>query len=338
MKNSNRNMYQRFVEMIGPDYVFFSRHIDGTVTYINPHVKEIIGISADTIIGKKWYEVFNMTDETIEIGNQSNIEMIAGEISPPFIMEFFDAFQNKKSFEIQQRPIFNNNNEVIGVDGIAKDITQQKLMEEEMESSLKEKEILLSEIHHRVKNNMQIIISLLKLQAGKSDNKQHVDMFTEIENRIRSMAIVHETLYLSKNFANIDFNGYVKTISNHLLRSFAVIPDKIKLKREIENIPLKLDNAIPCGLIINELVSNALKYAFPEEGEGEIKITLRSINDDQIELTVSDNGIGIPAEIDMEKTESLGLQLVQLLAENQLDGTLELDRDGGTAFRIRFER
>jgi PAS domain S-box-containing protein len=217
------------------------------------------------------------------------------------------------------------------------DITDRKQAEEQIKQNLKEKEILLSEIHHRVKNNMQVISSLLKLQSAKIEDKKYLDMFKDSENRIKSMALVHEKLYQSKDFASIDFNGYVKSIANPLIRNHTVNPDRIKLNIEIEDVPLELDNAIPCGLIINELISNSLKYAFPKDREGGIDIVLKAINSDEIELTVSDDGIGIPAEIDIGKTESLGLQLVQILAENQLDGTLELNRDGGTAFKIRFE-
>ena len=218
------------------------------------------------------------------------------------------------------------------------DITERKQAEEQMKQNLKEKEILLSEIHHRVKNNMQVISSLLKLQSAKIEDKKYVEMFKESENRIKSMALIHEKLYQSGDFANVDFNGYVKSIANDLIRSYAVTPDKIKLNTKIEDVSLGLDNAIPCGLIVNELISNSLKYAFPKDRKGEIKITFRAINSHEIEFTVSDDGIGIPAEMDIRETESLGLQLVQLLAENQLDGKIELDRDGGTAFRIRFER
>ena len=212
----------------------------------------------------------------------------------------------------------------------------RKQAEEQIKQNLKEKEILLSEIHHRVKNNMQVISSLLKLQSAKIEDKKYVDLFKDSENRIRSMSLIHEKLYQSKDFANVDFNGYVKSIANDLIRSYAVAPDKIRLNTKIEDVSLGLDNAIPCGLIINELISNSLKYAFPKDREGEINIVLRAINSHEIELTVSDDGIGIPAEMDIRETESLGLQLVQLLAENQLDGKIEVDRDGGTAFRIRF--
>jgi len=214
--------------------------------------------------------------------------------------------------------------------------SDRKHDEEQIRSSLKEKEILLGEIHHRVKNNMQIISSLLKLQSSKINDEKQVDIFKNAENRIRTMSLIHETLYQSKDFANVDFNGYVKSISNYLLRSYIVISGAIKLNLEIEDITLGLDHAIPCGLIINELVSNSLKHAFPKGREGEIKIALRTINDHEVELTVSDDGVGIPREIDMGNPETLGLELVQILAENQLDGTLELERDGGTEFRIRF--
>ena len=214
--------------------------------------------------------------------------------------------------------------------------SDRKHDEEQIRSSLKEKEILLGEIHHRVKNNMQIISSLLKLQSSKINDEKQVDIFKNAEDRIRSMSLIHETLYQSKDFANVDFNGYVKSISNYLLRSYIVTSGAIKLNLEIEDITLGLDHAIPCGLIINELVSNSLKHAFPKGREGEIKIALRTINDHEVELTVSDDGVGIPREIDMGNPETLGLELVQILAENQLDGTLELERDGGTEFRIRF--
>ena len=217
------------------------------------------------------------------------------------------------------------------------DITERKQAEEQIKQNLKEKEILLSEIHHRVKNNMQVISSLLKLQSAKIEDKKYVEMFKESENRIRSMSLIHEKLYQSGDFANVDFNGYVKSIANDLIRSYAVTPDKIKLNTKIEDVSLGLDNAIPCGLIVNEIISNSLKYAFPKDREGEINIVLREINSHEIEFTVSDDGIGIPAEMDIRETESLGLQLVQLLAENQLDGKIEVDRDGGTAFRIRFK-
>ena len=229
------------------------------------------------------------------------------------------------------RPILNN--ELLST---VKAMDRIKQAETQLRKETEEKKVLLSEIHHRVKNNMQIISSLLSLQSAKIEDKKHADMFKESRDRIKSMAIIHETLYQTNDFANIDFARHVKAIANHLFRSYGVSPDKIRLKIEMEDIPLKLNNAIPCGLIINELISNSLKYAFPKDGTGEIKITFRSMNQNEIELAVSDDGIGMPEGIDIEELESMGLQLVNMLAENQLEGEIALDRDGGTAFRIQF--
>ena len=230
------------------------------------------------------------------------------------------------------RPILNN--ELLST---VKAMDRIKQAETQLRKETEEKKVLLSEIHHRVKNNMQVISSLLSLQSTKIKDKQCADIFKESRDRIKSMALIHETLYQTKDFSKFDFGHHVKTIANHLFRSYGVSPDKIRLKIEMEDIPLKLNNAIPCGLIINELISNSLKYAFPKDGTGEIKITLRPMNQDEIELMVSDDGIGMPEGIDIEELESMGLQLVNILAENQLEGEIDLDGDGvGTEFRIRF--
>jgi two-component sensor histidine kinase len=152
------------------------------------------------------------------------------------------------------------------------------------------------------------------------------------------MALIHERLYQSKDFANIDFTEYVKSLVNELFISHGVDRNKIKPKIEIEDVSLDMENAIPCGLIINEAVSNSLKYAFPEEKEGEIKISLRSFNDDQIELLIGDDGVGISKEVDIRNTETLGLHLIARLVEYQLSGEIELNRINGTEYHIKFKR
>ncbi len=218
------------------------------------------------------------------------------------------------------------------------DITEKKNAEEQIKASLREKEVLLSEIHHRVKNNMQVIISLLKLQSKNITDKQTLDMFKESQGRIKSMSLVHEKLYQTKSLADVDFKGYVKSLVNSLLRSYGTRPDKIELNLEIADVPLGLESAVPCGLIINELVSNSLKYAFPEERKGEIRVALNSINEAEFMLEVSDNGIGIPEELDIRNTGSMGLHLVTILSEDQLHGKIELNRTGGTRFQIQFKK
>ena len=277
--------------------------------------------------------VIFVTAETETVDTVRGLEMGAADyITKPFQPEEVAArIERHLTIRNLQKRLEEQNAQ------LQQEIAERKQAEDRIKAALREKEVLLSEVHHRVKNNMQVISSLLKLQSAQIEDKKYTDMFRDSENRIKSMALVHETLYQSKDFANVEFNGYVETITNHLIRNSATHPDKIKLKREIEDITFGLDHAIPCGLIINELITNSLKHAFPKDREGEIKITFRSMNSDEIELTVSDDGIGIPEEMDIQETKSLGLQLVHILAEDQLEGTLELDRDGGTAFRIRFK-
>ncbi len=221
---------------------------------------------------------------------------------------------------------------------MAHDITNQKVAEEKMQASLKEKEALLSEVHHRVKNNMQVIISLLKLQAEKIEDKNYANMLQESQNRILSMALVHEQLYMSKDFANIEFSEYVKSLLNGLFISHGIDTNKVKLNIEIEDVSFDIENAIPCGLIINELVSNSLKHAFPRQGEGNISIVLQSINEVELELTVSDDGVGIPEDLDIRAAESMGLHIVRILAEQTLEGKMDLDRTEGTHFHFQLKR
>jgi len=216
---------------------------------------------------------------------------------------------------------------------------ESRQAEEDIRASLKEKEVLLREIHHRVKNNMQVISSLLNLQADQIKDDQYIEMFSESKNRIKSMGLVHEKLYLSQDIANIDFGDYIKTLANSLFSFYETVIGNISLHVDVKDVVFGVDTAIPCGLVINELLSNTLKHAFPEDRKGEIKVTLKKGEDKAgllYDLTISDNGIGMPKDLDIRKTETLGLQLVTTLVENQLRGTLEMVSSAGTEFHIRF--
>jgi two-component sensor histidine kinase len=215
------------------------------------------------------------------------------------------------------------------------EIAERKRAEEQIKASLGEKEVLLKEIHHRVKNNLQVVSSMLQLQSRNIKDKEMVEMFQESRNRVRSMALVHERLYQSRDLARIDFAKYIQSLANYLCRSYGVNTNVIQLKTDLHAVFLGVDTAIPCGLILNELVSNCLKHAFPDGREGEIRIELRSDGNGKFTLMVSDNGVGLPKDLDFRNTKSLGLQLVNTLV-NQLEGTIELDRRGGTAFKITF--
>ncbi|MDH4028262.1 MAG: GAF domain-containing protein [Nitrospirota bacterium] len=232
--------------------------------------------------------------------------------------------------------IFNSMNTI--ADEIALGI-QHKIVEQQIKSSLNEKEVLLREIHHRVKNNMQVITSLLSLQSEYIQEKRYVDMLNDSKNRIKSMAIIHEKLYKSKDMSNIDFRDYVTTLANNLFSFYEAASRNVLLNIRVEDVSLGIDTAIPCGLIINELLSNCLKHAFPEGRKGEIDLTLVPADIERrsgYDLIVSDNGVGLPEGLDIRNTKSLGLQLVMTLAEHQLQGKLDLDRSGGTSFHLHF--
>jgi len=232
-------------------------------------------------------------------------------------------------------PVYDRNGTLLYFDGISEDITQRKKAEERIKASLREKEVLLREIHHRVKNNMQVISSLLSLQSRYVKDAHLVEAFKESQNRIKSMALVHEKLYHSGDLASIDFHEYIKSLMRNLFQSYETA-GRVDLTVQVKNVSLGVDVAIPCGLIINELVSNSLKHAFPEPRRGKISISLRQSGEDEIELVVADDGVGVPEDIDLKNITSLGLHLVTILAEDQLEGTISLKRTGGTEFCITF--
>jgi two-component sensor histidine kinase/CheY-like chemotaxis protein len=206
---------------------------------------------------------------------------------------------------------------------------------EKIEKSLKEKEVMLKEIHHRVKNNLQVISSLLSLQSRHIKDKEALELFNDSRSRIYSMSLIHERLYQSKDLARIDFAGYVRTLTRSLFRSYRVNPNDIKLNIEIKDVFLNVNAGIPCGLIINELVTNSLKHGFPDGRRGEIQIGLYERKKGEFTLNVRDNGIGLPEDLDFRNTESLGMHIVLSLVE-QLEGTIELDSGEGTSFTIGF--
>lgn len=263
----------------------------------------------------------------------------------------FKEGMQKGSAVINDLPILRKDGKIVPADitgnnvvftgkqmGLAvfRDITERKLAEDKIKTSLLEKETLLKEIHHRVKNNLQIVSSLLDHQTQYIKDKKMIDIFTESQNRISSMSLVHEKLYRSKDLAKIDFNDYINDLVANLFQSYNSRSGNIKLNMNIQNIRLDIDFAIPCGLIINELVTNSLKYAFPEGRKGEIKVAFFKNDENMLELMIGDNGIGISKDTDFRKTESLGLHLVTILAENQLHGEIYLNRDHGTEFHIKF--
>lgn len=223
------------------------------------------------------------------------------------------------------------------IQAVVRDITDRKRDEDRIKASLAEKEVLFKEIHHRVKNNLQVISSLLKLQSRYIKDSRVTEMLKESQNRVMSMALVHEQLYQSKDFSNIDFAEYIQNLAHNLFQAYETHAESVKLQTNIAPCSMNIDEAVPCGLIINELVTNALKYAFEGEIAGTINIDFSLENDRVCVLTVSDSGIGFPQDLDYRNARTLGLRLVGSLVK-QIRGKIELLATTGTTFQITFSK
>ena len=216
------------------------------------------------------------------------------------------------------------------------DISDRKRAEDQVKASLKEKETLLQEIHHRVKNNMAVISGLLNLQAENAGDERLRDALTVSQNRVQSMSAIHEVLYQSDNLSSIDMNTYLSKLASAVAQNYT-IGNKATVKVESEDILIGTKQATPLGLVVNELITNSFKYAFPENRGGEIKISLVKKAQDQIVLEYADNGVGMPKDFDWNKAKSMGLKLVKMLSENQLDGSIDMESNNGTKFTIKFD-
>jgi PAS domain S-box-containing protein len=215
------------------------------------------------------------------------------------------------------------------------DLSERKQSEKRIQDALQQKDLLLKEVHHRVKNNLQVIHSLLDLQALKILDHDLVDVLRDSQNRIRSMSLIHQTLYQSQNFAQVDFQRFLGELLPRLTESYGARSRQVNIDIQARDMKLPINEAIPCGLIVNELVSNALKHGFPNERGGKVLVKISQDADQEVELSISDDGQGIPPDMDLTKSDSLGLQLVHLLTR-QLHGQLDVQRSNPTRFTLRF--
>jgi two-component sensor histidine kinase len=242
-----------------------------------------------------------------------------------------NAYEELESRVIERTAELSKLNDVL-----QNEIQEHEIDEQKIKASLKEKEVLLKEIHHRVKNNMQIISSMLGLQSAYVQDQNFTSMLKDSQGRIRSMALIHEKLYQSDNLAYVNFTEYLNSLILYLKNSYNIYDDRITFNMCVDNISLNIDIAIPLGLIINELISNSYKHAFKNNLKGEINVEIFENSDESFLLTVKDNGIGLPQEFDIDNTKSLGLQLVKVLVE-QIDGDLKIKNQNGAIFEINFK-
>jgi len=308
--------------------------LHGRLIGANQRAADMLGYSKEQLIG------FHFRD-TIASSEQPNAEdkfkaLIEGKSVPLYVRKARRRDGTEFPVEINVSLVRDPNGIPLFIQSIVRDISERVKTEEAIRSALREKETLLREVHHRVKNNMQIIVSLLRLQSHQIKEDALREMFRISQARIQSMALIHEKLYQSRDLAGIDFGAYVEVLAAYLRSSAGSDASRVGIEIHIHGVSLDINRAIPCGLIINELVTNALKYAFHLPGTAaRIRIAMSRMKNGRFSLTISDNGVGLPESVSLEKPETLGLQIVADLVR-QLDGRLAVDRAGGTTFRIEF--
>jgi len=327
-----------------------SEHIFSTIFHKSPMGMAIIDFKTNKIleVNNSWLELTGYSKE--ECVNKRSMELglwVNPEQQKKFV-EILLSTGQVKNFELISRKkngehlITVMNSEMIYLNGepavlsISEDITKRKKDEEALNKSLVEKDMLLRELYHRTKNNMQIICSLLQLQASSINDSSLVKILSETENRIRTMALVHQKLYQTKDLSLIDLGEYAKELVNMLFKLFSARADKIKIKMEFEEIPILIDYGVTIGLILNEIVSNTFKYAFPGNKEGIFQLKIFKDNSN-ITMILEDNGVGFADDVNLEEPETLGMQLINSLVTCQLNGTLDIDTKNGVKYTISFE-
>jgi PAS domain S-box-containing protein len=324
--------FRQLAENIQDSFWLLSTELN-CILYISPAYEQIWGRSIEELYAnsQNWIEWVHSEDQHLLL--DAHPRVLAGE-STNREYRIWRPDGTIRWVCDRAFPIHDESGKVYRIAGICEDISERKFTEARIQAALHEKEILVKEIHHRVKNNMQVISSLLQLQAQYIEDEATLSLFEESQTRIHSMALIHEQLYQSENIDRIDLLPYVENLVANLYQSFGCCHDTIQLNLNVDQISLNIETAIPCGLIINELVSNSLKYAFSQKG-GEISIDFYQIEDQQFHLRIKDNGVGFPVDFDVENTETLGLRLVRMLT-HQLEGTLAIDSQYGTCYDVNF--
>lgn len=310
------------------------KSLDSTITVWNKAAERLFGYTAEEALGQSGDII--IPPERMEEEREILSQIKRGEQ----IQNLYTVRKRKDGslvdVSLSMSPITNPAGKIIGAAKIARDITEQKAADEFMRRALREKELMLKEIHHRVKNNLQVISSLLKLQGEYLPDPKARALFKQSDERVRSMALIHERLYRSDKFSDVDLKEYIQELGKSLLYAYSIDQSAVILELDLQSVPLGIDKAIPCGLLINEFISNAFRHAFPNGRRGKLKVSLAE-HDCEVTLRIHDDGRGLPDDFDIERPTSLGFEIIRTLTE-QLEGTLEVRRNGGTEFVLRFRQ
>ena len=307
----------------------------GIIVLVNAEIEKLFGYSRDELIGKS---IEMLVPDRFRSGHPQHRDRYFHNPQSRAMGHGRDLHGVHKNgseipLEIGLNPVTND--EGVFVLASVVDITERKTQEQQLLAALKEKELMLAEIHHRVKNNLQIIDSLLGMQSDTLDDERLIAALRESQNRVKSMSLIHQTLYESRDFSRVNMAEVLRSLADNLLVSYAIDTDLIQVRFDLEEVYLPINTSIPLSLMVNEICSNALKHAFPSAGSGVLVVSLRALDNDWLQLIVADDGVGIPEDFDIEAAASLGLQLIQLLSE-QISAELMIQRSKPTRFLLKI--
>lgn len=321
-----RNLFEYF-----PNYVVVLG-LDGKIMDLNHAAAKFSPLSREDTVGMYFTDLQSVTGEDSSFYQELFSKFLEEEDVGTFESRLISREGEIRLMEVHPAPLYKEG-EIYAIQIIAQDITERKKAETEVNASLKEKEMLLGEINSRVRNYMNIISSLLELQSVYMKDEENREVLKDNKNRVKSMLLIHDGFSQSEDFALIDFSQYVKKLIEHINNSYNVDTDRIKVNSKTEGLMLDIDSAIPCGLIINELLTNAVKHAFPGNEKGEVRVEFGLDTQENNVLIVKDNGTGLSDEINFKESKTMGFQLVNTLV-NQLNGSVILSRDKGTTFQV----
>ncbi len=329
----SREKYRRIVDTANEGVLAIDEN--HRISFVNARMTEMLGYQGEKMTGREVESFFfpeDLPDHQYRMQNRRR-----------GISEHYERRWRRKDGEavwtiVSATPIFDSDRRFRGSFAMLADITERKRAEEKLRAMLREKEILLKEIHHRVKNNMQLIVSLLNMQSKNIENEELLRYFNECKNRIWAMSLIHQKLYQSENFSGIDLPEYIKTLAAELRRVYRQTIPEVDFSMDAEEITISIENAIPCSLIANEIMTNSLKHAFPPgwNGKAELRVSIHESRDGIVDLILKDNGIGILPEIEPGATDTLGLTLIDILSR-QIGGRCAIDRENGTKYTITFK-